>query len=159
MTLKATLVPIPVVEDGPPIDESPVDPEVVVIQVPGADDDANLIAGWVLLGSGVILAGVGVVFQADVADLTSQADDCYDARHSGCTREQDDDLRDRTTDSQVAAAVLFSCGGVALGVGLVFLLAELSDGEDTFDEPGDQSVEWTPMVGPNGFGVQLVVPF
>ena len=158
-TLKATLVPIPVVVEIPPDDEPPIDPEVVVIQIPEADDDTNRIAGWVLLGSGAVLAGVGVVFQVDATDLTSQAGDCYDARHSGCTREQDDDLRDRANDSQIVAVVMFACGGVALGTGLVFLLAEWLVGEDTLEEPGGQSVGWVPVVGPDGFGVRFEVPF
>jgi len=77
------------------------------------------IAGYVLIGTGAVAIGLGVVMAVLASDAKSQAEEM--CRDGFCPRTAEDSVSDNETFS-ILADVSFGVGAIAAGLGVVLLL-------------------------------------
>ncbi len=100
-----------------------------------------------VLGAGMI--GLGATFSADSGDAETEG-----VRTMGTTED----------DKEIAAATLYTIGGVLVATGVTMLVLDLAEGDDTdgaqaslFELPGGLGV--TPVAGPDTAGITLSTTF
>lgn len=112
--------------------------------------------GIVTAGAGALLLGAGGVF--GVLALNDQDD--FDRARDPLTKAQ---AQDNAETKALTADILMGAGAAALITGTVLLVIDLTgDSETNTDDSGansDESVRWRPVIGPQGVGAVLEVPF
>lgn len=112
--------------------------------------------GIVTAGAGALLLGAGGVF--GVLALNDQDD--FDRARDPLTKAQ---AQDDAETKALTADILMGAGAAALITGTVLLVVDLTgDSETNTDDSGadgDESVRWRPVIGPQGIGAVLEVPF
>ncbi|MFK7989520.1 MAG: tol-pal system YbgF family protein [Sandaracinaceae bacterium] len=93
--------------------------------VTSRQDGGGLSAGpWVVMGGGALLGGVGAVLSAVAFDRRAEAENtmAFDRASS---------LRDSANELWLAGQVMFWTAGAALAAGLVWLVIDLTSGDDS----------------------------
>jgi len=113
------------------------------------------LVGFVTLGAGAVVAGVGGAFLASSLDSKSQADALFacDATPEGCTNEQVTEINALDADAREArylAIAGFAVGGAAMATGLVLVLTAGSGEDSTARAPRVRLVAGPTWIGAAG---------